>query len=205
MEKPKIKYAIILAVTLFLFFPLFAQVKREKDIGSIPSLTAAKGVYQERNFVSIETNNFTIYYEPDVNLKRVYRKLRARRFYLDAGSKPSALSGFDEKIAYRMNLIFEKVKQVLGMYPIGVEFNIKIFKDPKMVYDKYFKISKKNEKVRSFYVHAHRTVYISEATISDSVMAHEMAHAIVNFYFIIKPPETVSEMMAIYVDSHLED
>jgi len=204
MDKIKVNY-LVLAAIFFISFPLFAEVKREKNIGSDSLRITSRGTQPERDFLSIETNSFTIYYEQDVNLKRVYRKLQGRRFYVDGDSRSSTLSGFDEKIAYRINLILERVKQILGMYPAGVKFDIKIFKDPETIYDKWLEISKKKEKVKAFYVHEYRTVYISEDTISDSVMAHEMAHVITNFYFIIRPPYHINDMMAIYVDSHLED
>ena len=40
--------------------------------------------------------------------------------------------------------------------------------------------------------------------ISDSVMAHEMAHAVIDNYFNVIPPEKTAELLATYVDSHLE-
>ena len=59
--------------------------------------------------------------------------------------------------------------------------------------------------MKSFYCHKTRTRDTSEADISDSIIARKIAHAIINYYFIVKPPEQVREMIAIYVDSHLQD
>jgi predicted Zn-dependent protease len=47
------------------------------------------------------------------------------------------------------------------------------------------------------------TIYTSEQDISDSVIAHEIGHAVVDHFFTVKPPEKIGEMLAQYVDVHL--
>ncbi|MCX5666928.1 MAG: hypothetical protein NTY34_01245, partial [Candidatus Omnitrophica bacterium] len=66
-------------------------------------------------------------------------------------------------------------------------------------------IFKTRESYKSFYVHAYRTIYTSEESISDSVMVHEMAHAVIDNYFSVVPPAKVAEVLASYVDLHLEE
>ena len=57
---------------------------------------------------------------------------------------------------------------------------------------------------KAFYVYKYNTIYTSESDIEDSVIIHEMAHAIIDHYFSVIPPETVGEVLAAYVDAHLE-
>jgi Zn-dependent peptidase ImmA (M78 family) len=37
------------------------------------------------------------------------------------------------------------------------------------------------------------------------VIAHELGHAVCDHYFLVIPPEKVREMLASYVDAHLEE
>jgi hypothetical protein len=41
--------------------------------------------------------------------------------------------------------------------------------------------------------------------VTDSQIAHEMAHAVIDDYFKVIPPERTAEFLAVYVDSHLEE
>ena len=159
---------------------------------------------QMAGFLSTESEDFRVFYEPDVSLARVYKKISRRRFYVSP-KRDFALTNFKEKVTYRMEVLFNKVKETLGMYPVVARFNIKIFKHRRSVYDEYFRITRSRQRVKSFYLHSARTIYASEDDISDSILAHEMAHVIIDHYFIISPPDKVKEMLAVYVDSHLQD
>ena len=197
----KAKITVIIAIVFSVSLPLFAARKQKKDTAPSHQFIVTK----EGDFLSIKTAYFDILYEQDVDLKRVHKKLHGRRFYASPGSRPPALSGFDEKIAYRLNLLFDRVKAILGMYPAEISFKIKIFKDSQMAYDKFFEITKRKLKVKAFYSRKDKVMYTSESDISDSVIAHEMAHAICDHYFVVKPPVSAEEILARHVDAHLED
>jgi hypothetical protein len=55
----------------------------------------------------------------------------------------------------------------------------------------------------AFYSHRTKAIYISLKSITDRSFAHETAHAVINFYFIIPPPGRMQEILAQYVDKHL--
>lgn len=156
-------------------------------------------------FLAIPTTYFTIYYEPGVMLQKVYRRLSKRRFYISGSFGPNPLSSFEEKTAYRMNILFERVKEIMGMYPSSVNFKIKIFKQQKTLNDEYFIIARRQERIKAFYSPKYNTIYTSEESVSDSVMAHEMAHLLEHYFFSVPPSDKLTEMLAIYVDSHLEE
>lgn len=163
------------------------------------------GFEQDRDFVTIKAASFAVHYESTVSLERVYRRLNRRRLYFNPVVKPDPLSGPEEKITHRLNIILERVRQVLGMYPENVYFHLRIFKNQEAVTDTYHKISRKNERVKAFYVHGVRTIYASEENISDSVLAHEIAHVLEHYYFAIPPSDKIAEVLAVYVDGNLEE
>ena len=153
----------------------------------------------------LESGYFTVYYKPDANLKRIYNRINARGFSVASNPPLSALSGPEAKLAYRLDLIFSRVREVLGMYPPDVHVNIKIFKSAKDVNSEYCRLTRSGNECRSFYVYSNNTIYTSEAEISDSVLAHEMTHALVDHYFSTNPPEKVAEILAQNVDLSLDE
>jgi len=154
---------------------------------------------------AIESAYFTIYYKPDCNVKKIERRLRTRYFYVDEYRRQSKPENTEEKIAYRMDLLLKKIKEILGMHPRKMNLTIKIFKNKKELYEEYENIFNSQERHKAFYVHKYTTIYTTEGDISDSVMSHEIGHAVVDHYFVVRPPERVRELLAQYVDLHLED
>lgn len=158
--------------------------------------------------LSVRTASFDIFTEPTVSWDRVYRKISRRRVYFGARNRPDASLSAKDKSAYRINLLLERVKELLGMYPQGVKFQIKIFKGQSSVDEVWRRFSrspKPSAHVMAFYVHGLRTVFTSEEGVSDSVLAHEFAHVLQNYYFVALPSSKVTEMLSIYVDENLEE
>jgi len=104
-----------------------------------------------------------------------------------------------------MDLLFERAKEILDMHPRIKKIKVRIFKNRKELNKEYRRIFKENKSLISFYIYKYNTIYTTESDISDSVIAHEMGHAIVDHYFAVRPPEKVRELLAQYVDLHLED
>lgn len=189
-------FTIILLLLSYLFFccaaspPLFAEDNGDASSGE---------------WLTIESNYFTIYYRPDANLKKIEKKLRRRRFYIDGAFKVDPLSAPAEKLADRLDILFNRVKKLLEMYPRTKDVKIKIFKDRKELDNEYYRIFKKKGGLISFYIHKYKTIYTTERDISDSVIAHEMGHVITDHYFVVRLPPKIGELMATYVDLHLDD
>ncbi len=153
----------------------------------------------------IDSAYMTIYYQPGVDLKSVERKLRQRSLYIAGKPKLPPLAETSEKIAYRLDLIFEKAREILDMRPRRYDLAVKIFESRKDMTDMYESIFNERKETRSFYVYKTGTIYTNERDISDSVIAHEIAHSIVDHYFVVLPPSKVKEMLAGYVDLHLDE
>ena len=84
---------------------------------------------------------------------------------------------FNSKIQF----LITKVKKSLDMYP-KMKLNIVIV----------------DEKNTAYY--DDDTIYISLNKICLRVMAHEIAHAVIDNYFIIEPPDKVHEILAQFVE-----
>lgn len=195
-----------LIVFLLLRGALFSQENPLPLTQSKPALDASGSILTvEPEWTSFQSRNFTVYYAPTVDLKAVQRRLNRRMFYLAGKLVPDPLlSASDEKIAFRLDTLLSRAKEVLDMYPRMSGLKIKIFKNREELSEEYYSIFKIQGRFKSFYVHKYKTIYVSEADISDSVVAHEMGHAIIDHYFSVIPPAKIAEMIASYVDLHLE-
>ena len=193
----------LLAIAPFLYTP--------NTIGQYSSEMRQDPAFQDTlasmqdGWSTIESKYFTIYLEAGVDAKRVQRRLNDRMFYTYPAHRPDKSAGNEEKIAYRMDTLLERVKDILGIYPASMRVQIKIFKTRRELNDEFARIVARRQEIKSFYVHKYETIYASEADINDSIIAHEMGHAVVDHYFMVIPPEKFAEMLASYVDLHLDD
>jgi len=196
----------ILSLIFYLFIYNSCQFAQEyQNRESAFSDQSAPQQADSDSWTTIRSSYFTIYLEPEVNLKRILSRINTRGFYTNTGYRVNSLASLEEKIGYRMDIILERVKKVLDTYPAITNIKVKIFKNRKDLQDEYCRITMRRSPIRSFYVHQYHTIYTSEADINDSVVAHEMGHAVVDHFFQAIPSEKVGEMLATYVDLHLGD
>jgi hypothetical protein len=153
---------------------------------------------------AIESVYFTIYYRPGADLRTIAKRLTRRRLRLVSNKFPDDINIPPEKIAYRMDILLKKVEEILGMHPRRFHATVIIFRDSERLSDEYFRIFAAEADLRSFYVYKNETIYTTEKAISDSVMAHEMAHAVVDNYFAVRPPDAIKEILSCHVDEQLD-
>lgn len=159
---------------------------------------------QAPEWSSFETGYFKVCHQPDTDLKIIERRLHKRSSYFEEG-RGNYGTGIEGKIAYQLDMLCNKAQDILDMRPYLNKIVVKIFSDEEELDKEYFEIFHVSKNFKSFYIHAYKTIYTSEENISDSLIVHEMAHAIVDHYFSVLPPAKVSEVLASYVDIHLED
>jgi HAMP domain-containing protein len=148
----------------------------------------------------------TLYFRYDVDIGAVNDRLDT--YKVDYGlleKPPRPGEGDKEKISYKFDLIFYKVQELLDMRPKDLHLNVRIYRDQKDLDRVYMEIFDQENKFIAYYIFKINTLFASEAKISANVMAHEIAHCIVDHYFSVIPPKKVAEMIAQYADAHLRD
>ncbi len=162
----------------------------------------------EPEWITLETGYLTIYYKPGADLSRIEASLKKRATYFSS-EIPSEIAPVEERIRYQLDALFRRAQDILGMRPADIHVKIKIFHTAQDVDNEYVKIfgapKSGPAELKSFYVDKYNTIYISEENLSDSIIAHEMGHAIIDHYFAVIPPEKIGELLASYVDMHLAD
>lgn len=162
---------------------------------------------EKSEWLTLRSNYFTIEYESSVNMKSVLSKLNQRGLFSGGflGSSSSSATTPAEEVAQRLDALLKRVEGILDMYPPNLKLAIKIFNDSGSLEDAYFRMLGTRKEYQAFYIYEYRTIFTSAYTISDSVMSHEMAHAVIDDYFSANPPPKIAEILATYVDAHLED
>jgi hypothetical protein len=205
-EIRRMALCLIMMYAALYYPPLFAYyLQSASEHDAAVAAKNAEPALQEAGWLNVESNFFTIYYQPDADLKAICRCLHRRGFYIESGSRRESFENPQEELAYRMDVLFQKAQDLLDIHLSRVKINIKIYKDREALNDEHNRIFGTRSDYKSFYIHKYKTIYTSERDISDSVVAHEMGHAIVDSYFFTTPPSKIAEMVASYIDLHLED
>ena len=139
----------------------------------------------DNDWYMVKSAYCAIYYRPDADLKKIEKRLKKRSFYVAGAPKLDPLSSREEKVAYRLDRIFQRAQEILELRTPKERVKVKIFSTRRRLNETYYRIFKHRKTVTSFYVFKHNTIYTSEADISDSVMSHEIAHSLVDHYFVI--------------------
>ncbi|PIP68005.1 MAG: hypothetical protein CO035_00535 [Candidatus Omnitrophica bacterium CG_4_9_14_0_2_um_filter_42_8] len=171
------------------------------------SLTGNKGYAQEEERSVFASKFCTIFYENDVDLKKVSRRLNLgfSNFYSPRNYKESPGISIQDIIADKFDAIFNRTEEILDMYPARIHVTINIYKTQEelnKIYEEFF--NEPNNAV-SFYIYKTNTIYTIESKLTENILAHEMAHCIIDHYFVMLPPRKIQEMLAVYVDVHLKD
>ena len=156
----------------------------------------------------IESSYATIYVDKDVDVRRVSRQINVGFARYDPIEKELFLNrgiSDEERLANKIDIIVRKAKKILDMNPPGLHINIRVYETQKDLWDAYEDIFNEKKKHIAFYIHKYRTIYIPVRNVSESVLAHEIGHTIIDNYFAILPPPRIRELLASYVDLHLKD
>jgi len=198
--------AALLAVPLYFFMApslqLFSEYFDVIRSGVMVDRSVCGYVEKGAGWNTIETAHFTIYVESGIDLGAVKRRLRNDFSFF---SRKAGRGTTEENIASRLDSIFTQARDMLDMYPAMPKIRLKIFKSGESLDREYRAMTGNNHRMKAFYVHDCDMIYTCEEELSDSVIVHETAHAIVDHYYKGIPPPRISEALASYVDMQLSD
>ncbi len=158
------------------------------------------------SYLKVEGNYCSIYFQGNVDFKKIDRNINIR--FLDISSVDRDLINQEDlakRIALKCDILVLKSEQILDMYPDDFHVDIIFFENTERMLDEYERLLGVREDLYSFYIYENNTIYTTASRINQNVLAHEIGHALVNHYFIIRPPRVVREIISQYIDLHLED
>ena len=131
---------------------------------------------------TFKTKYVTIYYAQDKDINDFIWRL---------GGGRSEFSGNTGLASNRVDRIVERVETILDMIPKNFKINIYLHRDALSA-----------NKI-AYYDHKTRSVHIVVDYATDGIVAHEIAHAVINQYFASPPPSKIQEILTQYVDKYL--
>jgi hypothetical protein len=151
----------------------------------------------------LKTQYATVVYEKEEQLRTFNREVSLGSLsYLLRNRKSITV---EDEVRNKLDVIIDKVQTILDMYPGGLNFRIILLSTDAEVRKAYRDRYGSSVDYIAFYAPRDKTVFISVADIRLGVLAHELAHVVINHYFLNSPPRKINEVLAQFVETHLKD
>lgn len=119
---------------------------------------------------------------------------------------PALLSEADLKknAAAKTDAVFERVQAILDMRKRIPKVRIRLYPNKAALKKVYAMISRDKRVLRAWYLFRTNTVYLNVRDLHEGMLAHELAHGIIDNFLRVRPPTNTAEILARYVDAHLK-
>ena len=153
---------------------------------------------------TIKTKYLNLHYQSDSDLKKFDRKIDPveKLGSFTSFSADSTAEGPNRDLSRKLDTLVEKVQLILDMRK-PIRINVRIYSDKEALKQAYFEVYKKYQDLRAWYIFEYNTIYLQVGDLFSGMLAHEVAHAIVDHYLDVRPPRATAEILARYVDAHL--
>ncbi len=150
----------------------------------------------------LRTRYANVSYEREKQLLEFNHRISIKR--LSDLKKSSGLLTVEDEVRYKLDSLVEKIELLLHVCPRELKFDIKLVNTSDDVQEYYKnKYGIKPDYV-AFYSRQNKMVFISVNDIRNSVLAHELTHVIVDQYFTNTPSPVIQEILAHFVETHID-
>ena len=155
---------------------------------------------------TIETRHTIIRYQSLSDLNRFNSRIKYRTegSVLTGLFSSSGPKDIENKASTKVDALFEKAQEILDMRKKMEKVTINVYNDKKQLHEAYQGIYGQPCRIRAWYEYRFNTIYITIDDVHEGMLAHEMAHSIIDHYLLVRPPSATAEILARYVDSHLK-
>jgi hypothetical protein len=155
----------------------------------------------------LETKHTIVHYQSSSDLRKLSQKVDFspvswRLKGLFAKPSPHELRSQTKK---KLDALYERVQEILDMRKRMRPVVIRIYGTKKQLHAAYDDVYGKPCQLRAWYIYETNTIYVTVEDLHEGILAHEMAHAVIDHYLLVRPPPATTEILARYVDSHLFD
>ena len=155
----------------------------------------------------LETKHTIVHYQSSSDLRKLNQKVDFSPGAwglkgLFAKPSPHELRSQTKKM---LDALYERVQEILDMRKRMRPVVIRIYSTKKQLRAAYDDIYGKPCRLRAWYIYETNTIYVTVEDLHEGILAHEMAHAVIEHYLLVRPPPATTEILARYVDSHLFD
>ena len=153
----------------------------------------------------LETKHAIIQYQSQAALRKFNRKID----YSYSGTGLGGLfagtqTDMKSKIIQKIDALYQRVQEILDMRKRGQKkLIIDLYDDKKELGKRYKILYGGTLNARAWYVFELNTIFINSNDVHEGMLAHEMAHSIIDNFLTVRPPRATAEILAVYVDTHL--
>ncbi len=144
--------------------------------------------------------NAVILYQDTEDLVNFNSKIK---YPAQSAKQPDILKAPARAVTEKVDVLFERAQDLLGMHGFVNQIKIRLYKDRGQLEKAYYDIYKAKNNVRAWYTHKELTVYIQLEDLHEGMLAHELAHAVIDHFLMVPPPPETAEILARYVDRKL--
>jgi hypothetical protein len=148
---------------------------------------------------SFESEHFNISYQEGVDLLNVAHKIEIDSFF----TKQDGANTPEEILAFNVENLYDEVSDILDMHLYSYKGNVAIYLNGKELKQALYDRFMRELDYLAIYHSEGNTIYISEEGLRVGILAHEMAHAIIDHYFVVKPPIRIQEVLAGFVEYNI--
>ena len=187
-----LSFLIIIWASLFLLFPHGVAQGETSNDTTWQSIETKYTIICYQSFKDLKDFDNNIDYSPgEWGFKRLF------------SSRDS--DSLTDNLKKKVDALYERVQEILDMRKRMKKVTINIYHNKKQLHAAYYKISKTPCQYRAWYIYEYNTIYVNSDDLQEGILAHEMAHSIIDHYLLVRPPAAAAEILARYVDEHLYD
>lgn len=199
--------SFLILIQFIFFFCLLGGVAQGETARRSPEAKRMEEGAGDIAWKNMETKYTIIHYQSFNDLKKFNNKIRygqdqwgLKLLFSSAG--PDDLM---DRVRTKVDTLFERVQEILDMRQKMKKVAVHIYRDKMQLHDAYSRIYEGPCRIRAWYRYKNNTVYINVHDLHEGMLAHELAHAIIDHYLLVRPPVATAEILARYVDSHLRE
>jgi len=147
-----------------------------------------------------QTKYATISYTEDKDLHTFTRNTGSGFSFLRESSEQNPLLAKTQ-----VDKMVETIFSLLDMVPPNFHFGINIYRTQGEVTAAFYRVSGRGAAPVAFYAHQTRSIAIAVDSITDGILVHEIAHAVISAYFPVPPPARMQEILAQHMDKNIRD
>jgi len=143
---------------------------------------------------------------PDMELLQDFNSKLELNGKLDHAIRQKNVVTVVDEVLAKADIIIEKVQAVLDMFPDNYHIQLVLLPTSSDVASVYLQKYGKNVNHIAYYSLSEKTIYVSVADTRLRVIAHEVGHSVVDYYFKqVRPPYNIHELMAQFAEQHVTD
>ena len=190
-----VRKQIFLITALLCFFSVFFLCRTAKGDPAV-----------DTQWQKLETRHAIVHYQSMDDLRQFSKRIKYRvgKSGLKGLFSSSGSNELTNAVTRKVDALFERAQQILDMRKKMKKVNINVYPDKKQLRKAFERIYRKPCHIRAWYEYSYHTIFICVDDMHEGMLAHEMAHGIIDHYLKVRPPTATAEILARYVDSHLK-